>query len=172
MIKNMKIRFNLNNENDRKAYDYLHSAEKSYSKAVISAICEYLRLSERTATNLIPEILKYVDEGRISFTPAVELSYLNEQEQQDLLEQIEQSDCTPSLSQACRFKKISQAEGLTPEVIAEIMSEDKANQKERIKIPTEKLRKYFPKNYTVEQIENEIIKLCEKNYRNKQRDAR
>ena len=127
----------------------------------------YIRL-----TNLIPEILKYVDEGRISFTPAVELSYLNEQEQQDLLEQMELNDCTPSLSQACRFKKISQSEGLTPEVIAEIMSEDKANQKERIKIPTEKLRKYFPKNYTVEQIENEIIKLCEKNYRNKQRDAR
>ena len=127
----------------------------------------YIRL-----TNLIPEILQYVDEGRISFTPAVELSYLNEVEQQDLLEQIEENDCTPSLSQACRFKKISQAEGLTPEVIAEIMSEDKANQKERIKIPTEKLRKYFPKNYTVEQIENEIIKLCEKNYRNKQRDAR
>ena len=127
----------------------------------------YIRL-----TNLIPEILQYVDEGRISFTPAVELSYLNEQEQQDLLEQIEENDCTPSLSQACRFKKISQAEGLTPEVIAEIMSEDKANQKERIKIPTEKLRKYFPKNYTVEQIEDEIIRLCEKNYRNKQRDAR
>ena len=127
----------------------------------------YIRL-----TNLLPEILQYVDDGRISFTPAVELSYLNEQEQQDLLEQIEQSDCTPSLSQACRFKKISQGEGLTPEVIAEIMEEEKANQKERVKIPTEKLRKYFPKNYTVEQIENEIIKLCEKNYRNKQRDAR
>ena len=127
----------------------------------------YIRL-----TNLIPEILQYVDEGRISFTPAVELSYLNEVEQQDLLEQIEENDCTPSLSQACRFKKISQAEGLTPEVIAEIMSEDKANQKERVKIPTEKLRKYFPKNYTVQQIEDEIIKLCEKNYRMKQRDAR
>ena len=130
-------------------------------------IKRYIRL-----TNLIPEILQYVDDSRISFTPAVELSYLNEQEQQDLLEQIEQSDCTPSLSQACRFKKISQGEGLTPEVIAEIMEEEKANQKERIKIPTEKLRKYFPKNYTVEQIENEIIKLCEKNYRMKQRDAR
>ena len=127
----------------------------------------YIRL-----TNLIPEILQYVDEGRISFTPAVELSYLNEQEQQDLLEQIEQSDCTPSLSQACRFKKISQGEGLTPEVIAEIMEEEKANQKERVKIPTEKLRKYFPKNYTVQQIEDEIIRLCEKNYRMKQRDAR
>ena len=130
-------------------------------------IKRYIRL-----TNLIPEILQYVDDGRISFTPAVELSYLNEQEQQDLLEQIEQNDCTPSLSQACRFKKISQGEGLTPEVIAEIMEEEKANQKERVKIPTEKLRKYFPKNYTVQQIEDEIIRLCEKNYRTKQRDAR
>ena len=130
-------------------------------------IKRYIRL-----TNLIPEILQYVDDGRISFTPAVELSYLNEQEQQDLLEQIEQNDCTPSLSQACRFKKISQGAGLTPEVIAEIMEEEKANQKERVKIPTEKLRKYFPKNYTVQQIEDEIIRLCEKNYRNKQKDAR
>ena len=142
----------------------LVGAETGDSK---NQVRRYIRL-----TNLIPEILQYVDDGRISFTPAVELSYLNEQEQQDLLEQIEQSDCTPSLSQACRFKKISQGEGLTPEVIAEIMEEEKANQKERVKIPTEKLRKYFPKNYTVQQIEDEIIKLCEKNYRLKQRDAR
>ena len=142
----------------------LVGAETGDSK---NQVRRYIRL-----TNLIPEILQYVDEGRISFTPAVELSYLNEQEQQDLLEQIEQSDCTPSLSQACRFKKISQGEGLTPEIIAEIMEEEKANQKERVKIPTEKLRKYFPKNYTVQQIEDEIIKLCEKNYRMKQRDAR
>ena len=142
----------------------LVGAETGDSK---NQVRRYIRL-----TNLIPEILQYVDEGRISFTPAVELSYLNEQEQQDLLEQIEQSDCTPSLSQACRFKKISQGEGLTPEVIAEIMEEEKANQKERVKIPTEKLRKYFPKNYTVQQIEDEIIRLCEKNYRMKQKDAR
>ena len=87
-------------------------------------IQRYIRL-----TNLIPEILQYVDEGRISFTPAVELSYLNEQEQYDLLEQMELNDCTPSLSQACRFKKISQEEGLTPEVIATVMSEEKANQR-------------------------------------------
>ena len=142
----------------------LVGAETGDSK---NQVRRYIRL-----TNLIPEILQYVDDGRISFTPAVELSYLNEQEQQDLLEQIEQSDCTPSLSQACRFKKISQGEGLTPEIIAEIMEEEKANQKERVKIPTEKLRNYFPKNYTVQQIEDEIIKLCEKNYRLKQRDAR
>ena len=127
----------------------------------------YIRL-----TNLIKPLLDMVDEGRIAFTPAVELSYLNEVEQEDLVDAIQMIDATPNLSQACRFKKISQAEGLTPEIIAEIMSEDKANQKERIKIPTEKLRKYFPKNYTVQQMEDEIIKLCEKNYRMKQRDAR
>ena len=115
----------------------------------------YIRL-----TNLIPEILQYVDEGRISFTPAVELSYLNEQEQQDLLEQIEQSDCTPSLSQACRFKKISQAEGLTPEVIAEIMEEEKANQREMFKVPMERIRHYVP-NANAKQAEDFVLKACE-----------
>ena len=94
----------------------------------------YIRL-----TNLIPEILQYVDDGRISFTPAVELSYLNEQEQYDLLEQMELNDCTPSLSQACRFKKMSQEDGLTPEVIAAVMSEEKANQREMFKVPMERM---------------------------------
>ena len=115
----------------------------------------YIRL-----TNLIPEILQYVDDGRISFTPAVELSYLNEQEQQDLLEQIEQSDCTPSLSQACRFKKISQAEGLTPEVIAEIMEKEKANQREMFKVPMERIRHYVP-NANAKQAEDFVLKACE-----------
>ena len=118
-------------------------------------IQRYIRL-----TNLIPEILQYVDDGRISFTPAVELSYLNEQEQQDLLEQIEQSDCTPSLSQACRFKKISQGEGLTPEVIAEIMEEEKANQKEMFKVPMERIRHYVP-NANAKQAEDFVLKACE-----------
>ena len=118
-------------------------------------IKRYIRL-----TNLIPEILKYVDEGRISFTPAVELSYLNEQEQHDLLEQIEQSDCTPSLSQACRFKKISQGEGLTPEVIAEIKEEEKANQREMFKVPMERIRQYIP-NANAKQAEDFVLKACE-----------
>ena len=118
-------------------------------------IKRYIRL-----TNLIPEILKYVDEGRISFTPAVELSYLNEQEQHDLLEQIEQSDCTPSLSQACRFKKISQGEGLTPEVIAEIMEEEKANQREMFKVPMERIREFIP-NANAKQAEDFVLKACE-----------
>lgn len=110
-------------------------------------------------TKLLPELLKYVDEGRIAFTPAVELSYLNDIEQKDLLEVIESEDCTPSLSQAGK---------LNDDKILEIMSEEKANQKERIKIPTERVRKYFPQSYSNAQIEEAIIKLCEVHYRKKQ----
>lgn len=124
----------------------------------------YIRL-----TNLLPKLLEYVDERRIAFTPAVELSYLNDIEQQDLIEAIELNDCTPSLSQAVRMKKLSQAGKLDDDKILEIMSEEKANQKERIKIPTERIRKYFPKNYSTSQIENEIVKLCEAHYKRKQR---
>ena len=115
----------------------------------------YIRL-----TNLIPEILQYVDDGKIAFTPAVELSYLNEQEQYDLLEQIELNDCTPSLSQACRFKRLSQEFDLTPEVIATIMSEEKANQREMFKVPMERIRKFIP-NATAKQTEDFVIKACE-----------
>ena len=118
-------------------------------------IKRYIRL-----TNLIPEILQYVDDGRISFTPAVELSYLNEQEQYDLLEQMELNDCTPSLSQACRFKKISQEDGLTPEVIAAVMSEEKANQREMFKVPMERIRQYIP-NANAKQAEDFVLKACE-----------
>ena len=115
----------------------------------------YIRL-----TNLIPEILQYVDDGRISFTPAVELSYLNEQEQYDLLEQMELNDCTPSLSQACRFKKMSQEQGLAPEVIATVMSEEKANQREMFKVPMERIRRYVP-NANAKQAEDFVLKACE-----------
>ena len=118
-------------------------------------IKRYIRL-----TNLIPEILQYVDDGRIAFTPAVELSYLNEQEQYDLLEQMELNDCTPSLSQACRFKKMSAEQGLTPEIIAAVMSEEKANQQEMFKVPMERIRKYVP-NANAKQAENFVLKACE-----------
>lgn len=118
-------------------------------------IKRYIRL-----TNLIPEILQYVDEGRISFTPAVELSYLNEQEQYDLLEQMGLNDCTPSLSQACRFKKMSQENGLTPEVIAAVMSEEKTNQREMFKVPMERIRQYVP-NANAKQAEDFVLKACE-----------
>ena len=130
----------------------LVGAETGDSK---NQVRRYIRL-----TNLIPEILQYVDDGRISFTPAVELSYLNEQEQYDLLEQIELNDCTPSLSQACRFKKLSQEEGLTPEVIATVMSEEKANQREMFKVPMERIRQYVP-NANAKQAEDFVLKACE-----------
>ena len=123
----------------------------------------YIRL-----TYLHPKLLEYVDEGRIAFTPAVELSYLNDIEQQDLIQTIESEDCTPSLSQAVRMKKLSQAGELDDDKILEIMSEEKANQKERIKIPTERLRKYFPRDFSTSQIEDAIIKMCEAQYRKKQ----
>ena len=124
----------------------------------------YIRL-----TYLHPKLLEYVDEGRIAFTPAVELSYLNDIEQQDLIQTIESEDCTPSLSQAVRMKKLSQQGLLDDDKILEIMSEEKANQKERIKIPTERVRKYFPESYSTSQIENEIVKLCEAHYKRRQR---
>ena len=124
----------------------------------------YIRL-----TNLLPKLLEYVDEGRIAFTPAVELSYLNDIEQQDLIQTIESEDCTPSLSQAVRMKKLSQAGELDDDKILEIMSEEKANQKEQIKIPTERVRKYFPKDFTNTQIEDTIIRLCENYYKKQQK---
>ena len=130
----------------------LVGAETGDSK---NQVRRYIRL-----TNLIPEILQYVDDGRISFTPAVELSYLNEQEQYDLLEQMEVNDCTPSLSQACRFKKMSQKDGLTPEVIAAIMGEEKANQREMFKLPMERIRQFVP-NANAKQAEDFVLKACE-----------
>lgn len=127
-------------------------------------VFRYIRL-----THLIPELLEYVDDGRIAFTPAVELSYLKEQEQFDLLETMESEERTPSLSQAIRIKKLSQENNLDIDKIFEIMSEEKANQKERIKITTDRLRKFFPQHYTITQIEETIIKLCENHYKKLQR---
>ena len=131
-------------------------------------VYRYIRL-----TYLIPELLDLVDEEKIALTPAVELSYLNEVEQADLVEEIRACDATPNLSQAQRLRAISKEEGLTPEDIGEILAEEKANQREKIKIPAERIRKFFPKSYTTEQIEEAIIKICESRYRARQgRDAR
>ena len=128
----------------------------------------YIRL-----TYLIPELLDLVDEEKIALTPAVELSYLNEVEQADLVEEIRVCDATPNLSQAQRLRAISREEGLTPEDIGEILAEEKANQREKIKIPAERIRKFFPKSYTTEQIEEAIVKICESRYRARQgRDSR
>ena len=125
----------------------------------------YIRL-----TNLIPPILDMVDEKRIAFTPAVELSYLLPEEQRMLLSEMEYSDCTPNLSQAQRLKALSIQGLFTKEQLSAIMSEEKANQKERVKIPVERIRKYFPKNYTTTQMEETIVKLCEAYHRKRLRD--
>ena len=125
----------------------------------------YIRL-----TNLIPPILDMVDEKRIAFTPAVELSYLLPEEQRMLLSEMEYSDCTPSLSQAQRLKALSIQGLFTKEQLSAIMSEEKANQKERVKIPVQRIRKYFPKNYTTTQMEETIVKLCEAYHRKRLRD--
>jgi len=114
----------------------------------------YIRLTE-----LIPPILQMVDDGRIAFSPAVELSYLAENEQHNLLETMESEDCTPSLSQAQRMKKLSQDGKLDMDTIFAIMTEEKPNQKEQIKLPKERIKKFFPKDYTAKQMEEIIMKL-------------
>ena len=124
----------------------------------------YIRL-----TYLIPEILALVDSGRIALTPAVELSYLTRQEQQDLLETMESEDCTPSLSQAIQLKKLSQAGELDMDKIFDILREPKANQQDKISFRTTDLKKYFPKSYDAAWIQAHIIKLLEADYRKRQR---
>lgn len=128
----------------------------------------YIRL-----THLLPELLEKVDEGKIAFTPAVHLSYLSPAEQGWVLDEMERNDCTPSVGQAYHLKEHSMAGTLTRDFVAGIMSQEKANQKERLKIPMERIRKYFPKHYTVAQMEDDIVKMCEARYRKRtDRDAR
>ena len=130
-------------------------------------IQNYIRL-----TNLVPPLLQMVDDGRIAFSPAVELSYLTRDEQTELWDLIGREDATPSLSQALRMKQLSREAKLTPEVLYAILTEEKPNQKEQIRIKTESLRKYFPRNYSAQQMEREIIKLLEARYRAKNREER
>ena len=129
----------------------------------------YIRL-----TNLIPEILQMVDQGRIALTPAVELSYLKESEQRDLLETMESEDCTPSLSQSQQLKKLSRSGELDMDRIFELMRQPKANQEEKLRFDMKDIRRYFPKNYSTEKIQQTILRLLEKYERNwrRERDAR
>lgn len=124
----------------------------------------YIRLTE-----LIPEILQLVDDGKIALTPAVELSYLTKQEQHDLLETMESEDCTPSLSQAIQLKKLSQSGELDMDRIFEILREPKANQQDKISFRVEDLRKFFPKSYSAARIQETILKLLTDYYRKRQR---
>lgn len=132
-------------------------------------IQRYIRL-----TYLIPELLSMVDDNKIAFNPAVEISYLEQSEQRVLLDAMELNDCTPSHAQSIRLKKMSQDGLLTADAIYAILSEEKPNQKEQIKLPRDELRKYFPQNYSDEQIKRDILKGLEllKRQRERNRDAR
>lgn len=130
-------------------------------------IQRYIRL-----THLIPELLKMVDEERIAFTPAVELSYLPENEQKKLVAEIEYADATPSLSQAQRLRKFSEQGRLSVDTIFAVLSEEKPNQKEQVRFLTEDIRKYFPQNYSNKDMQNTIIRLLEKWQRQRERNAR
>ena len=124
-------------------------------------------------TELIPPILQMVDEGKIALTPAVELSFLKKDEQENLFATMESEEATPSLSQAQRMKQLSQSGQLDMDAIFAIMTEEKGNQKETLKINTSKLKKYFPKNTTPKQMEETIIKLLERELQRKRgRDSR
>ena len=127
-------------------------------------IQRYIRLAY-----LIPEILSMVDDGKSALTPAVELSYLTKQEQQDLLETMESEDCTPSLSQAMQLKKLSQSGALTMDIIFDTLREPKANQQDKISFRVDDLRRYFPKSYSAARIQGHILKLLEADYRKRQR---
>ena len=134
-------------------------------------VLRYIRL-----TNLIPGILQKVDEGRIALTPAVELSYLTDAEQEDLLETMESEDCTPSLSQAIQMKALSQSGQLDMDTIFHIMTQPKANQQEKISFKVSELRDFFPRHYTAAQMMQEIILAVKERQqrlaRQRDRDAR
>ena len=132
-------------------------------------IQRYIRL-----TYLIPELLSMVDDNKIAFNPAVEISYLDREEQLTLLDAINMNDCTPSHAQSIRLKKMSQDGLLTADAVYAVLTEEKPNQKEQIKLPRDELRKYFPQNYSDEQIKRDILKGLEllKRQRERNRDAR
>ena len=146
------------------------SADDVSSSESGRTVQRYIRL-----TKLIPQLLKMVDEERIAFSVGVELSYLSEYEQQDLLEAIELEDKTPSLSQAIQMKKLSQSGRLDSEIIERIISEDKPNQREKISFQYDELSKYFPK-CSPQEVQRRMMKLAQADYqrrvRNRNREAR
>ncbi len=154
-------------ENPRQVGENLLTAEIVGSEAGDSArqVQRYIRL-----TNLIPEILDQVDEGKIKFNPAVELSYLKPEEQQDFLEAMDYAQTTPSLSQAQRVKKMSQEGTCTLEAMCDVMNEIKKDDMTKVTLDHATIRKYFPKSYTPKQMQDTIIKLLEQWQRKRQRD--
>ena len=132
-----------------------------------SQVRRYIRL-----TYLISEFLEKMDQGEIALSVGVELSFLDESSQREVLEQCAINDCTPSYPQAWRMHRTDREGTLTTAVIQTIMSEEKANQKARLKIPMERIRKFFPQSYTAAQIEDAVVKLCERDYRRRTDRAR
>lgn len=120
----------------------------------------YIRL-----THLIPELLDWMDEGKMALSVGVELSYLDEQLQREVLDTCEHYDCTPSYSQAVRLHRAFRDGDIDTDTIQSIMQEEKANQREMFKVPMDRIRKYFPQSYTAAQIEDAIVKFCERDYR-------
>ena len=163
----------LSHQGERTDLTFGQSGTKLKSDELISEdessrqVHRYVRL-----TCLIPELLKMVDEKKIAFTPAVELSYLTKEEQEILMDAMLLNDCTPSYSQAVRLKKLSQKDSLFYDDIYAVLMEDKPNQKEQIKFSGDDLRKFFPKSYSEKEIHDEILKLLEARQRKRERGAR
>lgn len=154
-------------ENPRQVVGNLETADVIGQESGDSGrqVQRYIRL-----TNLIPEVLDMVDQKQIAFNPAVELSYLKPEEQQDFLEAIDMTQTAPSLSQAQRIKKLSQEGACTADAICDVMSEAKKPEVGRLTFSTDSLRKYFPKSYTAKQMEETIIRLLEQYMKKRQRD--
>lgn len=163
--KAFAYKMKLEAEKSQSKKSYGHNVHKSRDKIAdgISGrqVQRYVRLTE-----LIKPLLQLVDENKMAMNPAVEISYLKEQEQKDLLETIESEDCTPSYSQAIRMKELSKQNKLDMDAIFNIMIEQKPNQKEQIRFKVEKLKSYFPKGYSTKQMEDVIEKLL-KQYKQK-----
>ena len=162
----------LKHQGERTDLASVHVAPKWSSEVIAEAagvskdsVKRYIRL-----TYLIPDVLQLVDEGKISFTPAVELSYLKPEEQKMFLEAMEYAQVSPSLSQAQRMKKLSQEGRSSPEAFMDIMNELKKDDLERVTFRNELLRKYFPKSYTIRQMQDTIVKLLEQWQRKRGRD--
>ena len=152
-------------------FDHMLAGKKSRD-LIADANSESARTVQRyiRLTNLIPEILKMVDDKRIAFNPAVELSYLPKDMQKKLLEVMEMQLSTPSLSQAQQMKQLSAEGKLNEKAMLELMSEEKPNQQDKLKIKRDRVAKYFPKDYTAQQIEDTILKLLEDWHRKRMRE--
>lgn len=158
-----KMKLNAEKHQGKTYGQNVHKSRDKVAEGIYSGrqVQRYIRL-----TQLIPELLKLVDDNKIAISPAVEISYLKEQEQKDLLETIESEDSTPSYSQAIRMKELSKQNKLDMDTIFNIMTEQKPNQKEQIKFKIENIKSYFPKGYSIKQMEN-IIESLLKQYKQK-----